>query len=170
MFDTCALLCDNQEKDYTLAFIQDFFQGGGGSCPMARKQPGQRFFFCVCVFSLQLILQYTEGIQWFYYIENYIFPKDQEGIQHFPGGGVQLFSGGGVQMLISIETHIICDFWGEGGCADPYNPSVSAHATLKQNFPIHFSLILACYLALGLILSTGYVAHLHSDIEIERRV
>ena len=77
--------------------------------------------------------------------------------------------GGGGQMLISIETHLTCDFPGEGG-PDPLSPSGSAHDTLKQNFPLIFLLILACYLALGLILSTGYVAHLHSDIEIERRV
>ena len=39
------------------------------------------------------------------------FSKDPEGVQHFQGG-VQLFSRGGrgVQMLISIETHITCDF------------------------------------------------------------
>ena len=50
------------------------------------------------------------------------FSKDPEGVQHFPeGGGVQLFSrgGGGVQMLISIETHITCDF---PGGPDPLSP------------------------------------------------
>ena len=31
------------------------------------------------------------------------------GVQHFTGG-VQHFQGGGVQMLISIKTHITCDF------------------------------------------------------------
>ena len=36
----------------------------------------------------------------------------------FPRGGVQLFpGGGGVQMLISIETHITCDF--PGGWSGP---------------------------------------------------
>ena len=39
------------------------------------------------------------------------FPKDPEGVQHFPEVG------GGVQMLISIETHITCDF--PGGSTDP---------------------------------------------------
>ena len=54
------------------------------------------------------------------------FSKDPEGVQLFTGGGggrVQLFPGGGVQMLISIETHITCDFPGGG----PDHPSVSAH-------------------------------------------
>ena len=35
-------------------------------------------------------------------------PTFSRGFQLFPGGG-----GGGVQMLISIETHITCDFPGE---------------------------------------------------------
>ena len=54
------------------------------------------------------------------------YNKDPEGVEHFPGGGgVQLFpGGGGVQMLISIETHITCDFPGESGLPipllDPY--------------------------------------------------
>ena len=44
--------------------------------------------------------------------ENYTFPGSGGGptfpreVQLFPGGG----GGGGVQMLISIETHITCDF------------------------------------------------------------
>ena len=45
------------------------------------------------------------------------FPKDPEGVQHFPGGPT--FSRG-VQMLISIETHITCDF--PGGGPDPLPP------------------------------------------------
>ena len=35
--------------------------GGGGRGPTARKQSGQ------CFFSHQLILQFTEWIQWYYY-------------------------------------------------------------------------------------------------------
>ena len=49
--------------------------------------------------ATQLILQFTEGVQWFYYT--------------FSKGGSNFFQGGGgVQMLISIETHITitCDF------------------------------------------------------------
>ena len=36
----------------------------------------------------------------------------------FSRGGVQLFPGGGVQILISIETHITCDF--PRGVRTPY--------------------------------------------------
>ena len=42
------------------------------------------------------------------------------------GGGPACSGGGGVQMLISIETHITCDFPGGGG-RTPYPPSGSAH-------------------------------------------
>ena len=49
------------------------------------------------------------------------FSKDPEEFQHFQGGGgVKLFFRG-VQMLISIETHITCDFPG-GGVRAPYPP------------------------------------------------
>ena len=50
------------------ARIQEFLSGGGGGgggggveAPTASKQSGQ------CFFSHQLILQFTEWIQWFYY-------------------------------------------------------------------------------------------------------
>ena len=55
------------------------------------------------------------------------FPKDPEGVQHFTGGS-NFFQGGGggwVQMLISIETHITCNF--PGGSGPPIPPSGSAH-------------------------------------------
>ena len=51
------------------------------------------------------------------------------------GGRGPTFSkgGGGVQMLISIETHITCDF--PGGSGPPITPSGSAHGiTLLPNF------------------------------------
>ena len=53
----------------------------------------------VC-FSYQLILQFTEWIQWFYY-------RGEEGVQLLPGVGV------------SKETHITCDFPGGGGFWTP---------------------------------------------------
>ena len=61
------------------ARIQEFSSGGwggggGGRGPTARKQSGQ------CFFSHQLILQFTEWIQWFYY-------RGEEGVQLLPGGG-----------------------------------------------------------------------------------
>ena len=48
--------------------------GGGSRGPTARKQSGQ------CLFSHQLILQFTEWIQWFYC-------RGEEGVQLLPGGG-----------------------------------------------------------------------------------
>ena len=58
-----------------------------------------------------------------YFKENYIFSKVSEEVQHFPRGS-NFFRGGGVQVLISIETHITCDF---PGCPDTLSPSRSAH-------------------------------------------
>ena len=52
------------------------------------------------------------------------FSKDPEGVQHFPGGS-NFFQGGGggVQMLISIQTHITCDFpRGPDSLSPPQDP------------------------------------------------
>ena len=59
------------------ARIQEFLSGGGGDGrgPTARKRSGQ------CFFSHQLILQFTEWIQWFYY------RGEEKGVQLLPGGG-----------------------------------------------------------------------------------
>ena len=68
---------------------QEFYSGGGGPGPTAGKQSGQRhFFFALSFYSPELILQLAEGVQWFYYRENYIFLR----IQNFPGGGGLTFS------------------------------------------------------------------------------
>ena len=76
-------------RDNVHALIQDFLSGGGGGGVQAH----------------QLILQFTEGVQWLYYT-------------FFRGGGSNFFQGegGGVQLRISIETHmtITCDFPGGG--------------------------------------------------------
>ena len=86
------------------------------------------------VFSPQLILQFTKGVQWFYK-RKLSFSKDPEGVKHFPGGPT--FSrGGGVQMLISIETHITCDFPGP-----PPPLSRSVHENIRWNVCL-FDLIL----------------------------
>ena len=73
---------------------RNFLSGGGG------------------VQAPQLILQFKEGVQWFYYT--------------FSRGGPTFSRGGG-----PIETHITitCDFpgGGGGGCLDPLSPSGSAH-------------------------------------------
>ena len=47
------------------------------------------------------------------------FSKDRGG-PTFLGGGSR------VQVLISIETHITCDFWGGGG-PDPLSPPLDPH-------------------------------------------
>ena len=52
-------------------------------------------FFLLLLFCRQLILQFIEVVQWFYYRENYTFPRIQKGSNIFQGGGVQLFLGGG---------------------------------------------------------------------------
>ena len=91
---------------------QEFFQGGGGgggSGPTARKQSG-------LLFSPQLILQFTEGVQWFYYRENNTFPRIQLGGGGGGGEGASNF----FQGVISIETHITCDF--PGGFGPPIPP------------------------------------------------
>ena len=79
------------------------------------------------------------------------FSKDPKRIQHFPGRGPTFSRGGGVQMLISIETHITCDFPGGEG-SGPLIPPLDRHMiSLKKISHYIFLLILACYLALGLI-------------------
>ena len=66
-------------------------------------------------FSPQLILQFTEGV-----IESRGF--------NFSGGG-----GSRVQVLISIETHITCDFPGGGGGPDPLSPPLDPHMVSSPN-------------------------------------
>ena len=64
-------------------------------------------------FSPLIILQFTEGVQWFYNRENYTFEGSRGGPTYSMGGGGGPTFPQGVQMLISIETHITCDFQGE---------------------------------------------------------
>ena len=72
--------------------IRNFIQGGGGGGgpgPTAGNQSGQRLFFFHCFFySPELILQLAEGVQWFYYRENYTFLRIQRGSRIFQGEGV----------------------------------------------------------------------------------
>ena len=79
---------------------------------MTRKQSGP--FFVYLVLKLFYSLQRASNG---FITEKTILLKDPDGVQHFPGGP-NFFYGGptfstGVQMLISIETHITCDFPGE---------------------------------------------------------
>ena len=60
------------------ARIKEFLSGGrGGSRPEARRPENS---LDNVFFSHQLILQFTEGIQWFYY-------RGEERVQLLPGGG-----------------------------------------------------------------------------------
>ena len=73
--------------------IRNFIQVGGGGGVQVRRPENSLdnvvFFFLLCFFySPELILQLAEGVQWFYYRENYIFLR----IQNFPGGGGLTFS------------------------------------------------------------------------------
>ena len=80
--------------------------GGGGGVEARRPENSLDNVF----FSHQLILQFTEWIQWFYY-------RGKEGVQLLPGRAV------------SKETHITCDFpggGGEGGSGPP-NPPLDPH-------------------------------------------
>ena len=57
------------------------------------------------------------------------FSKDRGGPTFLGGGG----GGSGVQVLISIETHITCDFpggGGGGGSGPPITPFGSAHGLI----------------------------------------
>ena len=55
---------------------------------------------------------------------NYTFPRIQRSPTFSRGGG-PTFSRGGIQMLISIETHITCDF--PGGGSGPPVPLLDPH-------------------------------------------
>ena len=60
------------------ARIQEFLSGGRGGGGVEARRPENSLDNVF--FSHQLILQFTEGIQWFYY-------RGKEGVQLLPGGG-----------------------------------------------------------------------------------
>ena len=66
--------------------IVNFFRGGGGGS-MPDGQKWITYFFLLLLFCPQLNLQFIEGVQWFYYRENYTFPRIQKGSNIFQGGG-----------------------------------------------------------------------------------
>ena len=67
-----------------------FIQGGvgGGSRSDGWKTVLTTFFFFFFFYTPELILQLTEGVQWFYYRENYNFLRIQRGSRIFQGEGV----------------------------------------------------------------------------------
>ena len=80
-------------------FCQAGGGGGGGGVEARRPENSLDNGF----FSRQLILQFTEWIQWFYY-------RGEEGAQLLPGG------------VVSKETYITCEFPGGGGSGPPNHP------------------------------------------------
>ena len=63
--------------------IRNFVQGGGGQVRRSENSLDNAFFY-----SPELNLQLTEGVQWFYYRENYTFQRIQRGSRIFQGEGV----------------------------------------------------------------------------------
>ena len=80
---------------------RNFCQAGGGGGEQSEQ----------CFFSQQLILQFKEWIQWFYY-------RGEEGPNFFQGVGV------------SKETDITCYF--PGGGSGPPNPPLDLHVALPD--------------------------------------
>ena len=113
-----------------LRVFRDYCQGVQVHLP---ENSSDNVVFCFLVLSL--FYSFTEGVQWVFQ-RKLLFLKVSEGVQFFQGGGGQLFPsrGGGVQWVISIETHITCDF--PGGGRTPYPPSGSAHAISQLIFLI----------------------------------
>ena len=100
--------------------MQEFCQGGGGGGG-GPGPDGQKTAWTTLLFFLVLSLFYSLQRDPMILLQSKLyFPNDQEGVQHFPGGA-PTFSRR-VQKLISIETHITCDFPGGGGGADPLSP------------------------------------------------
>ena len=111
-------------------YIFQLQRGFGGRRQHARTQG-----FLSVLFSPQLILRFTEGVQWFYCWENYTYtlPRIQRGSIIFQGGGgvVKLFPG--VQMLISLETHVRTCYFPGRGVSGPPTPSGSANGQCHHN-------------------------------------
>ena len=67
--------------------IRNFIQGGGVQVRRPENSLDNVFFHCF-FYSPELILQLAEGVQWFYYRENYTFLRIQRGSRIFKGEGV----------------------------------------------------------------------------------
>ena len=103
-----------------------------------RRQHARIQGFLSVLFSPQLILQLTEGVQWFYCWENYTYtlPRIQRGSVIFQGGGgggSQTFSRGGGGGPNANFFRNPCTFllFSRGGVS--YSPSGSAHGQCHHN-------------------------------------
>ena len=77
-------------------------------------------FFVVVFLVLNLFYNFTEGVQWLFQ-GNYNFPRFQRGSNIF-------------QMLISIETHLTCDFpGGSGHLSPPLDPHMTHLCTKMRS-------------------------------------
>ena len=72
-------------------FIQGGGGGGGGGGQVRRLENSMDTFFFFFYYSPEVILQLTEGVQWFYYRENFTFLRIQRGSRIFQEEGVLLF-------------------------------------------------------------------------------
>ena len=107
-------LCDAQIQE-------SLSEGGGGGRPDCRKTTATTLFL---IFNPQQILQFYRGGG-----GGGGGPVFFRGVQLFPGGG------GVVQMLISIKTHITCDFpEGSGPPVPPLDPRM-----FEQSLPLEVS-------------------------------
>ena len=98
--------------------------GGGGVGGIHARLPENsldKFFLFCFVLVLDLFYSLQRGSNGFITERTILFLRSRGGPTF--QGGVQLFSRGGVQMLISIETHVTCDFPGGMGGSGAPNPS-----------------------------------------------
>ena len=114
-----------------------FLRGSRGYCQGVQvhlpENSSDNLFF-VCFFSPQLILQFYRGCPMVISKKTTNFKGFRGGPTFSRGGGGNFFQVG-VQWLISIETHITCDFPGGWG-RPPIPSSGSAHAILQLIFLI----------------------------------
>ena len=103
-----------EEQSSLHARIQDFYSGW-----VQARRPENSLDNVFLLFNLfySLLQRGSNG----FITEKTVLFQGSIGVQHFPGGG------GGVQMLISIETHITCDFVGAGGPDQLPPPPLDPH-------------------------------------------
>ena len=135
--------------------------GGGGGGGGSRPDCQQRFCFLLLFFLvLNLFYNFTEGVQWLFQ-GNYNFPRFQRGSNIF-------------QMLISIETHLTCDFpEGSGHLSPPLDPHMTHLCTkmrsTENNVYVSHVLILDISLASCLsLLCLDHGKYLYKDLLQQR--
>ena len=106
--------------DLLHARIQEcFFRGGGVQARWPENSLDNVFFFFFFL-VLNLFNSLQRGSNGFITEKTILFHESRGG--PIFSRGSNFFQGGGVQVLISIETHITCDFPGGGGVRIPYPP------------------------------------------------